>query len=348
MACPQKLVGPRRTCYDPAGMRRSALLVALAMLAAGRASAERPPGLCATGTSEAPAHAPYVAVLSAFPAELTPLVANTTIDRTVTVDGTDYHLGRLAGVNVVLGLLGIGMVNAEQATERLFAAFEVAAVVVSGVAGSHHRIGDVVIASQWGREDRERGGRANPALLALARRTPALLPPAAYQRCTPIPPTDPEAPEVCMAHEPTLVFEDLGTTGDDFGGQAFPCIPDGDEIFGCGLPGPVALATAAAVAYPDVIDMETAVVARVAARHGIPFLGVRGVSDGAGDPLGDRGFPAQFFDYYRLAAYNAAVVTRAVVTEISTFAHDPAGDRVCRRLARARWRAAAKLIRFVP
>ena len=45
--------------------------------------------------------------------------------------------------------------------------------------------------------------------------------------------------------------------------------------------------------------------------HHVPFLGVRAVSDGHGDPLGLPGFPFQFFVYRQLAGNNAATVTMA-------------------------------------
>ena len=68
------------------------------------------------------------------------------------------------------------------------------------------------------------------------------------------------------------------------------------------------------------------------------------VDDGAGDPLGDRGFPAQFFDYYRLAAHNAGDVTRAVIAGLGRLARDRSARRTCRLLAARRWRSAAKRI----
>ena len=94
----------------------------------------------------------------------------------------------------------------------------------------------------------------------------------------------------------------------------------------------------------DVEDMESAAVARVAARRRVPFLAVRAGSDGGGDPRGDRGFPAQFFDYYRLATHNAGTVTRAIVAELGRLARDRSARRACRLLARHRWARAAKRI----
>jgi len=56
-------------------------------------------------------------------------------------------------------------------------------------------------------------------------------------------------------------------------------------------------------------DEETAAVGAVATSHGVPFIGFRGGSDGAGDPLMLPGFPFQFFFYKQIAADNAATAT---------------------------------------
>jgi adenosylhomocysteine nucleosidase len=319
---------------------------AIAFLASPGRAADSVPFLCATAT-EAQAAPPYLAVLSAFPAELAPLVAATDVDSTVEAGGRLYYTGNLDGVSVVLGLTGIGMVNAESSAEHVLATFEVAGLVVSGVAGSHHRIGDVVVPFKWAERGRPRTYRVNRALSALAQRGAAALA-EPLEQCTPIPPTDPDGEVVCLPFEPAVFFDERGLSGDSFGGVAVPCTPGGGEIFGCELPAPEAAApmtgAVTRVRIPDVEDMETAAVARVARDHRVPFLAVRAVSDGAGDPLGDRPFPAQFFDYYRLAAHNAALVARAVVAGLGDLARDQAALRTCELLAQRRWRAAARLI----
>ena len=63
--------------------------------------------------------------------------------------------------------------------------------------------------------------------------------------------------------------------------------------------------------------METAAIGREATLRGLPFIAFRAGSDGAGDPLGLPGFPAQFYAYYRLAAHNAAIATRAFLERLS-------------------------------
>jgi nucleoside phosphorylase len=345
--------------------------VAWALSATGYAAPKR--GLCAAAAGPAAAR-PYFGVLSAFPAELAPLLGATEVERTAEIEGRRYYVGRLDGVRVVLGLTGIGLVNAERRTNALIDNFEVAAVLLSGVAGSRHRIGDVVLASQWTERDGPAAFEANRALLALAGRARKRLPPGSLDTCTPVPPTSPDAPVVCLPYDPAIILEGHGFSDDDFGPIAFPCIPGAGEVLGCEVPqapagdtttganagiGGTAIAsrretsappvtmtiTPAAAIAEDLVDMETAAVARVAAERGVPFLGVRAVSDGAGDPLGDRGFPAQFADYYRLAAGNAAVLTRAVVAEVARLARKRSARPICRLLAKGRWRRAAARIR---
>ena len=139
---------------------------------------------------------------------------------------------------------------------------------------------------------------------------------------------------------------------DSFGDTPVQCTPGAGDVFGCGLP-PASLVPSGddgrvlhprSITTTDVEDMESAAVARVATARRVPFLAVRAGSDGGGDPLGDRGFPLQFFDYYRLAAHNAGDVTRAIVAELGRLAADRSARPTCRWLARRRWSRAAKRI----
>jgi hypothetical protein len=100
-------------------------------------------------------------------------------------------------------------------------------------------------------------------------------------------------------------------------GNAVACTPGLSlahlsAVFGCddyfAMPAAIGVA---ATTVPDATDEETAAVARVAHDVGVPFLGVRGVSDGNGDPKNLPGFPGQFFTYYRISADNAAATTIA-------------------------------------
>jgi hypothetical protein len=88
--------------------------------------------------------------------------------------------------------------------------------------------------------------------------------------------------------------------------------------------------------------METTAVARAAKAGRLPFLGIRAGSDGNGDPHGGDRVPfAQFFDYYVLAADNAAAVTIATVAELAEAAEDP---KLCKQLAKRKWKGATRRI----
>jgi len=315
----------------------AALLVVLAL--AARADAKRR-GVCdAVGRTDGAAR---IGVLGAFPAELAPLVASATITETVVIDGRSYYLGELAGVRVVMALTGIGLVNAERTTATLIERFAPRAIVFSGVAGTPGRIGDVAVADVWRFvAGDERAYPANAAFLALAR---AVTDDVVLGRCTEVEGHG----TVCMEHQCEVTVGGVGESDDPYRGNALPCTPGGDDVFGCEVAGaPPAAAAAGAPAgqapqYPTVIDQETAAVARVARQQKVPFVAYRGASDGANDPLGLPGFPTQFFAYYRLAAENSAAAATAFLARLASY--DAEQPRLCRLLRQQRWKRAAKRI----
>lgn len=314
-------------------MRRVLALVAVLVVALLAPVAHAAPAGCRA----------QVLVLSAMPLELNPLVSRASLDpgRTRRVDGRTFYEGRLAGVDVVLALTGIGPVNATRtattALDRLGCRFQ--AVLFSGVAGSRWYIGDVTVPQRWTGDAGASFVAADPGLLALARR----LGPVRLTQDVPVGDAaclcggvDAATP-VHLPHQPQLRVGGDGETTDPFGGHAAPCTWGGGDVAGCepcvlsgdpaqdtadfagqapDLPGLVVGALQPVPATTDSYaaqDEETASVARVAARNGVPFLGVRAVSDGQGDPLGLPGFPVQFLVYRQLAGNNAAAVTVAVL-----------------------------------
>jgi len=283
-----------------------------------------------------------VLVLTAMPLELNPLTAKAALDtsRTERVEDRTFYAGRLAGNDVVLAMTGIGVANAEQTAKLALSHFgcRVAAVVFSGVAGSRQNIGDVAIPRRWTGDGGETWTAADPAMLELVRGLTAELTqdvPVGDAACL-CPGVDAPTP-VHLDHTPKVVVGGDGATSDPFGGKAVPCVGGGGDIAGCApclLPSAAPEDAAAfashapsladpgflqALVQPpaptgdttDAQDEETAAVARVTAAHGVPFLGIRAVSDGGGDPLHLPGFPAQFFVYRQLAGNNAAAVTIA-------------------------------------
>lgn len=267
-------------------------------------------------------------VLSAFPEEADAVLSHTTLDPNpvVVADRRHFYLGSISGKKAIVAMTGIGMVNATDTTKTAFARFTeassiaIAAVVFSGVAGGGGRtsIADVAIPGRWTLDDGATFHPVDPGMLATAEKLSAVLTNVNLQR----------RPQVFVGGD--------GCSSDNNNGVAFPCIPNGGNVFGCqpgSAPDRSRLHTGnffqAAVPWLkralvsnmkirstsnpafDVTDMETAAAQAVADAYGVPFLGIRGISDGPGDPLHLPGFPFQFFYYKKIAAGNAARVTAA-------------------------------------
>lgn len=288
-------------------------------------------------------------ILTAFPAEADAILARTTLDEdpVVVADGRHYYLGTLGGKKVVVAMTGIGMANAADTIETALTHFtpepgvSINAVVFAGVAGGSGRtqIGDVAIPAQWTSDDGVTWHAVDPEMLD-----------AADELTVDLESTDTIADPHCricgplsrlrlvnLNREPQLHVGGDGSSGDNNNGAAFPSIPLGGAVFG---PQPLAApdfsplftgnffqavgtflirgvvsnltgfltATSPPV---DAVDQETAAAQEVADAHGVPFLGIRGMSDGPGDPLNLPGYPFTFFVYKQIAADNAAIVTEA-------------------------------------
>ena len=289
--------------------------------------------------------APRLLVLSAFPAELDAVLhaARLRPRHALVVEGQSFWPARIGRRDVLLAFTGIGPVNATATTARAFGHFCIDGVVFSGVAGSSRFIGDVTVPRRWTGDGGTSWLPVDPAMYAVAQQVVADGPPKLLQ--------DNPAPDplclcavqsvrtVHLPHAPAVILGGDGVTTDPLGGRALPCVPGAGDIFGCrvcraraGAPADALAALTGLVPFVDpdfflgylaappasdspvdASDNETAAVFAVAAAHHVPFLGFRGVSDGAGDPLMLPGFPVQFFVYYRVAAENAGRVAVAFI-----------------------------------
>jgi adenosylhomocysteine nucleosidase len=267
-------------------------------------------------------------VLSAFPAEADAVLSHTTLDPNpvVVADRRHFYLGSISGKKVIVAMTGIGLVNATDTTETAFTRFTdassiaIAAVVFSGVAGGagRTRIADVAIPARWTLDSGATFHPVDPGMQAAAEKLSVGLTNVNLQR----------RPQVFVGGD--------GCSSDNNNGVAFPCIPNGGNVFGSqprsapdrsllhagnffqaagpwlkkGLVSNLRIRLTSNPAF-DATDMETAAAQAVADAQGVPFLGIRGISDGPGDPLHLPGFPFQFFHYKEMAAGNAARVTAA-------------------------------------
>jgi len=182
---------------------------------------------------------------------------------------------------VRLAVVGVGPQLATRYAEQALAAGDVSAIVMAGIAGGvarDVRVGDVTVPARWSRHDRaEHWLDADRALLAHAAAAhPAL------RGC--------HDTSVCGA-EPRILLGGNGVTGAWFVAE------------------PAAADDLAHRLAAQVTDMETAAVAEVAQRRGVPFVAVRAVSD-----LVWTGHSRDLIAAYdELAADNAAAVTEALL-----------------------------------
>ena len=273
-------------------------------------------------------------ILSTFPAEADAVLSHTRLERdpVAVADGRHFYLGSIGGKKVMVAMTGIGLVNSTETTETALASsISVGALVFSGVAGGggRVRIADVAVPARWTLDNGATFHPVDPGMLAAAQALSVGLESVNYLGNRRIKLID-------LKRQPQVFVGGDGSSFDNNNGQAFPCIPNGGGVFGCqprsapdrslrytgnffqaagpwlknGLISNLNIASTADPAF-DATDNETAAAQAVAYAHGVPFLAIRGISDGAGDPLRLPGFPFQFFFYKRIAADNAARVTAA-------------------------------------
>ena len=307
--------------------------------------------LAATSLAQVARAVDRILVLSAYSPEQAVLLATAGVDgpedQLGVFNGRRFFAGRLASHDVVLGLTGIGLVDARNTTRAALdglasQGIAVSAIVFSGVGGGPN-IGDVVVPDRW--TDGSGSYPVNACMFGVASGlgdiplSPYL--PVEDVACTGRDPALIPNTPVRIETDPVLRLGGLGQSADPFNGRGVPCVgPPGPSLLGCeacGAPlntSPDLLGTIAGLAPfldptfyldlltyfaspppptgdPVMVDMETAAVAKLAGERGIPFLAFRAVSDGGGDPIFASaliGFPVQFLIYQQLAADNAAAI----------------------------------------
>lgn len=272
---------------------------------------------------------PLIAVISAFPPEKISLEAEIEQRETRRINGVDFVTGRLGGKDVVLFLSGVSMVNAAMTTQLALDRFDIDAIVFSGIAGGIDpalKIGDVVVAAEWGQyletimaRETEDGFAIPPFLespfpnygmLFTSETTvasdrgepesrfwfpadPALLEVAAKVAA------DTElagcnAQNACLSHPPQIRVGGHGVSGSAFVDNAGLR----DWIF--------------ATFDAQVVDMESAAVAQVAWANQVPFIAFRSLSDLAGGGEGEN----EMGVFMSLAATNSAELVKRFIAAL--------------------------------
>ncbi len=235
-------------------------------------------------TACAPAPPPTL-ILAAFEVELQPLRAALTGVRTLPLPAPlgEGTAGLLDGHPVVLVTTGAGMVNAAMHAQAAIGALHPARVVMLGTAGALDPslpVGAVVVPAAWVHHGM---GRLDASGFA------------------PVAQAGPYAVDMRLldtaAQLNGVLVGGVGASGD-----VFVADPDARDA--------LAQRTGARI-----VDMETAAVAQVSARHNLPFIGVRAVSD---DAAGGASDAAALADGVQRAAQAACDAVRALLT-----AHPP-------------------------
>ena len=221
-------------------------------------------------------------VMAALPQELGNLIELMRAEsgvRTITHGSRDYHVGTVYGAPCVVTLARIGKVAAAATVSALIHAFEVDAVVFTGVAGGvgrEVRIGDVVVADTLLQHDLDASPlfpRFEVPLLGIARFT-----------------ADQSLAAQLAAATERFIAEEGAALAQRFAIQ-LPQMHRGLIISGDQFVASAAAVETLRAALPDAlaVEMEGAAIAQICHEYGVPCAIVRTVSDTA-----DAHAPASF------------------------------------------------------
>ena len=273
--------------------------------------------LMLTGWASATAHdtrddVRRIAVVSAFPAEMSVLRGDLDNAAVRSINGVEFVAGTLEGREVLLFLSGLSIVNAAMTVQLALDHFMIDRIVFSGIAGGVDpglHIGDVVIADRWGQYletlfAREiEGGWATPPFFDYPFPNFGMMFPRSVtvQRAgVTVPETRFWFPvdEALLAHARAATADVLLDRCTEDG----ICLDQAPRIVvgGAGVSGSAFIDNVEFREYTfktfgaRVLDMESAAVAHVAYANNVPFIAVRSLSDlaGGGEGEPDRGlFP---------------------------------------------------------
>ncbi|WP_240158997.1 MULTISPECIES: 5'-methylthioadenosine/adenosylhomocysteine nucleosidase [Burkholderiaceae] len=278
--------------------------------AAPEANLNAVPNAGANVVTSADARRP-LGVLAALPQELGDLIEAMRAEsgvRTVTHGQRDYHVGTVRGTPCVVTLARVGKVAAAATVSALIHAFDVEAIVFTGVAGgvgSEVRIGDIVVADTLLQHDIDASPlfpRFEVPLLGVSRfGVDATLADRLAAACERFAAEEGAACAARFGTREPRVHRGLIVSGDQFVASA-------------------AAVAALREALPDAlaVEMEGAALAQVCYEYGVPCAVVRTISDTADDHA-----PTSFMSFLTEIAgtYSNAILARFFE------AHGEAGER---------------------
>lgn len=226
-----------------------------------------------------------VGIIGAMSEEVELLIAELADAQTVKQPGATLHLGTLDGVPVIVTEGGIGKVNAAMTTAALIAA-GAHKVIFTGVAGGVHpdlQVGDIVISTDCVQHDVDVTA-LNYELGVVPGESPSWAADQTLRRLAVV-----AASEL----DNVRVLEGRIASGDQF-------IASRERV------GWLAQTFGAACA-----EMEGAAVAQVCAKHGVPFVIIRCVSDTA-----DHSAQVDYRQFFPLVARHAKQVVRGMLAAL--------------------------------
>lgn len=276
-----------------------------------------------TVATAAQADAGRIAILCAYEPEWRALLPAIRDRQDRVLSGVQFVAGTIEGKPIVLVETGISMVNATMATQLALDHYEIADLVVMGIAGGVDpalHIGDVVVPAQWSQYlesvfAREDGGTYKlPAFSTQTIQHFGMIYPQPVEvgRAPGAPepriwfPVDARLLDLAQKVAPTIKLEACDPRG-DCSGPAPVVVVGGNGVSGQSFVDNAAFRDFAHTALAArALDMESAAVAQVATANHVPFIAFRSLSDLAGGDAGATKMKA----FEALAARNATAVLK--------------------------------------
>lgn len=270
---------------------------------------------------------PRLAILAAYQPEIEALLPSLQEATEYQVNGVEFYTGKMEGVDVVVFLTGISLVNAAMNTQLVIDHFQVEAILVSGVAGGVDpslSFADVTVPAKW--------GQYNEMVFMREAAPGEFVPhPGLGPEFEPYQFMGPRGMHVATSDDPSpttrkfwydadpdlMAAAEVAAESVEFKQcvDAETCLPRTPIVVlgGNGVTGSIFQDNADFREYlfetfeAQVVEMETSAIATVAYANSIPYIGFRSLSDLAGGGGGVNEYPI----FEVLAAENAAAFLRA-------------------------------------